>query len=185
MPFQNPISTGMDPETGHIVSMNHGIKHLHDGEAFNAFLLLHDLDSAGTTSICFKAPLNPIHIHMVPLADSSLGGYFELIEGASWNTSTGTGIAIFNHNRDSSKTSKVKEDSTGSFIATNHLIHNPTGISGGTTIEALQTGGGKGPGRSASAIDEWILKSNTNYHCKYTSEVNDNHVLIRLGWNEH
>jgi hypothetical protein len=185
MNFQNNTYIAHDSTTGAVHSIDHNLVTLHDGQNFNTFIRNTSLSTGGTEAICFSVGTCGCHLHLIPSIESSGSGYLEIIEGCSWNSTTGTARIIFNHNRNSSLIPRVLQDTSGTFKRDGSVIHNPTGITGGTVIEHLITNAAKKAGDSITALDEWMLKQGEKYCIKYTSEATGNSICIRLGWYEH
>lgn len=187
MNFSNAVHTGQyDDKTNAISTISHTLETLHEGQNFNTFISAHGIASGGTVAIGFSVGTCGCDIHFVPHVAASGEGFFDIIEGATWNPSTGTGLKVFNHNRNLTNIlPRVLENTTGNFVRNGHIIAHPTGITGGTVIEHYLTSSGHKTGGAAGDLDEWILKQGEKYIIKFTSESADNHVNIRLGWYEH
>lgn len=183
--FNNGFQPLRDVESGASVGCSLETKFLHAGQMFNTFCGDHALASGGTHSLCFKTTSNNFY-HILIEASSTSESYVEFKEGVSWNPSTGTNVMIWNHNRNSTRLSSLQEDkTTGTFAATNTIIKDPTGITGGTTIDFHALGSTAKIGSTEIDHHIWILRDNTAYELKFTNESNQAvHSEMKLSWFE-
>ena len=128
------------------------------------------LDVNGTIAWVFTTPTTTPIIHMLFSVGSSAGFEIDMYEGSTGVTG-GTSMTPFNSNRGSTNTS----DAT--------VVSDPTAITDGTLIMAHKYGGLKETG-FISADDEIILKANTTYLWRFTSQYKDNLINFRGHWTE-
>ena len=97
-----------------------------------------------TMILAFKTAPGTCQAYFATEMSTLTGGHTELLESPTWTTSTGTQNPIYNRKRETSMNmSGLLEDTGGSFLATDNIILNPTGLSGGTTVHHLYAWGKK------------------------------------------
>jgi hypothetical protein len=178
----------MDALTDVLMTVDYGHGEVHAGSAFLAES--HDTAMADTDTLvmAFKTPSGTKRAHMMAEFVTMTGGYLELVEGATWDASSGTAIPIANRKRETSMNSSIllEDRSTGSFIANDELIENPTTFAGGSALPRRYAFGVKtfysGESRSVAEV---ILKPDTQYGVRFTSTAAGNEAQILLHWYEH
>ena len=157
---------------------------LHYGNSFMVNVVDDTMGDTDTLIIAFKTGATKKY-NMVIDYIVAVGLKIEVFEGCAWTTSTGSKRTIFNRNRQSSKTSLIQEDTTGTFGANSGIAENVTGLNGGIAIRTLYAWGEK---KGTSAISrgqrEIILNTNTKYAIKTTAVGDSNKIQITLDWYE-
>lgn len=110
--------------------------------------------------------------HMVWTIRSSGEANMVLYEETT-TSSDGTAVNERNHNRNSIKTSITQ------------VFHTPTITADGTQICTEHFGSGQNAGGASRGETEIILKQNTKYLLRVTSEAAANDITTRLNWYEH
>lgn len=153
------------------------------------------IDSANTAvatlNVAFKTLSGSKLAHMIFGFSSNDEILFEVLEGATWTQGTGTALTVFNHNRDCADPSTVilEDKNQATFTASNQVIKDVTGISGGTVFENQYTyNAGLGAAVSAetrNAAHEWNLKDNTTYVVRMTQTDGNCKMTATIHWYEH
>lgn len=159
--------------------------HIHEGESF-ALFMSNSIGNGGTLVAAFKTPAANKRAHMVFDFTSSKAGAVSLIEGPTWDASSGSLVTIYNRKRDLTG-SLMEQDNGGAFAATHQVLQDPTTFAGGTALHTRTVTAVAGAGLTASRRDasEWILKPATQYGIVYTSTAAVNVVELFLNWYEH
>ena len=160
---------------------------IHEGDGFHCVGADTSMSDAETLILAFKTPAGTKRAHMTFDYGALVAGRLELIEGPTWTEETGSAANIFNHQRASSKTPMLLENRAQvTFTASEEMILNPTGLSGGTAIllghvyGSKQAGGGRDRGTA-----EWVLAPGVAYAVRFTADGNSNAGVIILDWYEH
>jgi len=142
-------------------------------------------DNTDELIVAFKVEDGTKKTHMVFEWVNEGAGYLQLIEGPTWTTGTGSDITVKNSRRDSTKTSILQGDATGTFANGNVTI-NPTGFTGGSVIsDNREYTTAKAGGSSGFRASEIILKNNEIYAFVWTNtEILPKGVQIRMSWYE-
>jgi hypothetical protein len=179
------VSGRLDSATGAANSIDYAHHEIHSGSSY-AVHTAATLASAATITVAFKTADSAAWPHMIVSARSSGESNLKLYEGGTWTTSSGSALTCHNRNRNSSNTSGILGDSTGTFTA-GVMVKGPTGVNvGAATLFCEQhLGSGRNVGGEARGVSEWILKANTNYVFVFKSEANSNDCQIHLDWYEH
>lgn len=155
---------------------------IHSGSSYCTAVGDSNLGSAGTIMIYFTTPNSTDRLHFVPAAQGSLSTTFDLIEGATVTAGTGSILPIYNRNRVIG-TSGTVLDNTNPPVE-GRATKDPTGLDAGTIIYT-DTFGGKKVGGGNRDLNEWVLKQDTTYIARITSNINSNVVSMALNWYEH
>ena len=162
-----------------------GHSRIHEGKSF----FCEELKVLGsvndTLALCFKTP--PDSSERVNLVISSFmlaQGVVELIEGPTWDSSSGTQKTIYNRLRESSNTSGVLEDTTGSFAANSAMVLDPTNLTGGTAIMPVGTISGQTLWPGDPDRQEIVLNPDTTYCVRATALAGSNSAQMFLTWYE-
>ncbi|KKK46671.1 hypothetical protein LCGC14_3162910 [marine sediment metagenome] len=159
---------------------------LHEGNAFICDGNDTAMGDGDTLILAFKTADTTRWVHLTLTGWSLAQSHIDVIENCSWTTNTGTKQPLYNHNRNSSLTSNILEDSTGTFGANNGMVLNPTGLSGGTIIHHFDMGSGKKEeGQLDRGQAEFVLKQNETYAIRQTADAASNEGHIALNWYEH
>jgi hypothetical protein len=118
--------------------------------------------------------------HMIFDVVGALETVVEVYEGSTHNR--GSMLSVFNRNRNSSNVNVTKIHNIGGFVANGNgtrIFINRFGIDVGGGVNRV-TGGGEDRSQS-----EWILKKDTVYLLKVTSQTASNVVSVKMEWYEH
>ena len=178
----------VDRLTGSIITIDYAHHEVHGGSSFASDVVDTTLANAETICLAFKTAAGTKRIHLIEKWIVLVSGYIDLIEGPTWTNQTGTKVPIYNRKRETTmKSSVLLEDQAQlGFVASNNVIGNVTGLSGGTTISTEYAfGTRRSPASRARGTNEWILKPDTQYCIRLTSTANSNAAQIILDWYEH
>ena len=161
---------------------------IHEGDSFHCGGVDTAMDDTHTLIIAFKTPAGAKRVHLFHNFVTLTGGHLAIIEGPTWTNQTGTKQPIHNRKREASMDSSglLEDQAQAGFLASDNMILNVTGLSGGTTIHIHYAFGLKnkfsGEGRGTA---EWILKPDTRYAIKFTSTAGRPAAQIMLDSYEH
>jgi len=149
---------------------------LHDGHHFFVSDYATGINNAAPKNWYLNIPAGPVLMHFIPLFGCSAGGVWQLFEGPTI-TVNGTGLTIFNSNRNSS-------------VASTALAYkDPTVTVDGTQLWAEYAGvAGAGPLRAPGegrATDEIDLQYSTKYVLRFTPDGNGITASMKLTWYVH
>lgn len=175
------IQAGIDTESLLLGMITRTHKAIHDGISY---VVIHQgtKNNGETLIISFKTPNTAIRAHLFMRARASGEANYVILEGAVVTNGTGTEKAIINRERNSLNTSTVIDNAT-SPVAGNVTL-DPTVTGNGTTIFEEHFGAGKTVGGQSRGEDEFILKQNTQYVLKITSETATNDVEFLIDYYE-
>jgi hypothetical protein len=146
---------------------------VHEGYAFQCTIPYAALGSGSSFDLLISVPVfeNSLRApHIIPIIYATAQTLESLYEAP---TVTGTGTATESVNRDRGATNIAK-----------------TVIRTGATFGALgklldqRIIGDKNQGGYSNQLDEWILKSNTNYLFRVTAQAASNNIVVKLNWYE-
>ena len=164
-------------------------KEIHDGDAYTVSIVNGSLGDNATLNIAFKTPATTKYIHMIIDWSSKAGGSIEVVEAPTWTQGTGTSLAIFNRNRNSSNTSGIKNNATTTtFLANSKMIKDVTTVleTNALTVDQEHVFGAANKGASNQrGVQEVILLADTNYVIRYTADGATNAGAIKLSWAEY
>ena len=111
--------------------------------------------------------------HILCEISSATEGYFEVYEGTT-TSADGTSLTRLNRSRDSTNTANMT------------MFHTPTITTDGTKIwdGFFGSAGTSETGGISRSNNEFILKQNTKYLIRYTSESNNNRFKGMVDWYE-
>lgn len=161
---------------------------IHAGDSFHACGTDTSMGNSDTLILAFKTASGTKRIHLFHSFITLTGGHFEIIEGPTWTNQTGTKQPIYNRKREASMNSSslLEDQAQVGFVASDNMILNPTGLSGGTAIHTHYAYGQKnqftGRGRD---IEEMILKPDTQYAIRFTADAASNAAQMLLDFYEH
>ncbi len=161
---------------------------IHEGDSFTCNAIDLTLASAATMSLAFKTPSGTKRVHIFHRFVTLTGGHVEVTEGPTWTNQSGAKQAIYNRKREASMGSSgmLEDQAQAEFVASNNMILEPGSISGGTVIHTSYAFGRKNQFTGANReTDELILKPDTQYTYKFTSDAADNSANMVLDWYEH
>jgi hypothetical protein len=171
------FSAGIDGATASMQVIDYAHHEIHDG---NVYCLTH-VGTEGNTDvveITLKTPNTTEWFHMLANFRATGEGNFTIVEAVTRDSGGAAAIPV-NHNRNSSNTSSA----TGVFKGATSA--NPISYSAaGTVIWREDFGSVRSPSESR-ALNEWVLKQNTEYVFRMTSEEAANEMWLGLVWYEH
>lgn len=170
-----------------IVQIDSSHHEVHEGESFRSFVVDTTLASAETLSLAFKTPPSPDLIHLVVEFITNGDAHVELLQAPTWTANQSDTTAPIQNARRGERSSFILENTNqAGFVASDVMIVNATGLSGGTAIDTTYTftanTGGQGGGRDN---EEWVLLPDTQYAVVLTSDEASNGGQIKLAWYEH
>lgn len=175
-------------KTPAIISIEH--HEIHEGSSFERHIDSSNAAVAGL-NVAFKTLTGSKLAHMLFGWSSNDEILFEIVEGATWTQGTGTALTINNVNRNNGNASTVilENKNQAEFTASNQMIKDVTGVSGGTVFDNQYTyNAGLGASVAAetrNALHEWPLKNNTTYVVRMTQTDGNCKMSITLHWYEH
>ena len=171
-----------DDISGAAMTIEFSHHEVHEGDMYAVGIYDEDAASGDTVEIQFKTPAVTVpqkRVHMV-FEHSSTGEHLmEITEGAIYQ-SGGTAKTPINRNRGSLNTSSMQHLYTGSDKGADNVV-----TAGGTIIEDIWTGSGRGTGGSSRSLEEWVLAPNTEYLFQMTSKAAGIALHVRAVWYEH
>lgn len=181
----NPVGK-LDKTTRAKETIEYEHHEVHAGDSYISDVVDTSMGDGDTLVLAFKTPNTTKWAHMVVSGWCKTAGHVDIIEAPTWTTGTGSQNPIYNRDRNSSNTSVLLEDTTGTFTASSNMVLNPTGESGGTVIHDFYMGTDKKTGGEIPrGIAEFILKQNTAYIIKLTADAASSAGQIILNWYEH
>jgi len=134
--------------------------------------------------ISFKTPNTTKWAHAVFEVRSNGEAIYQLQEAASMGTGTGASFAPRNHDRNSTKTTTLKNTSLGTDGTAGYVTVG-CDYSGSTlTLFSTKIGDGR-EGGETRGHDEWILKQDTVYAVMVTSQAASSVVRVNMTYYEH
>ncbi len=159
---------------------------IHEQESYECSTVDTSMGAADTLVLAFKTPPTPTRIHIVVGYASKAAAHIDVLEGPTWDASSGTQKAIFNRYRDFAGTSAILENQgTGSFAASNNMNRNPTNLAGGTIVDDSYNWSDRKTTFEDRGDTEIILKADTQYAIRLTTDDASNAGQIKLSWYEH
>ena len=154
---------------------------IHEGDSYIADNVV---DAAGL-DLAFKIPTGTKRAHLIFQWAAESKAHIEIYEGRTWTAGSGSKVVIYNRDRNSTNTSQTQEDTTGTFGANMGVVKNPTGQAGGTVIHNEYSWSDKKETVRNRDVSEFILKNNSTYLIKLTSDDGVKGLHIALHWYEH
>ena len=182
-----------DEHTNGLVIVDHAHHEIHESLAFTCIFTDIVMANAETIILAFKTMASPKYMHFTAVFSTLVGGYFQIWEGVTWTTNTGTVLPVICRNRaHGGCNSAVLEDLTATpkFTATHNILSNVTGLGTGSATGLLSGGdyafGDKGKITADSrGISEYVLMPDTQYAVVFTAIGASNMAQITLDWYEH
>lgn len=162
---------GIDSVTNALETIDYAHHEIHAGNSFS-YCENNTLGVSGVRNILFVTPDTTKWCHFLWNARATAETSVALYETTT-TSNNGTGVTAYNHNRNSAT-------NTGAT-----LTHTPTITGDGTLLCVQHFGVGQRGGGETRAVHEWVLKQNTKYLIRVTSEAADNDVTLMLDWYEH
>lgn len=167
---------------------------IHDGDSFSAYYTVTTAATdAHRSAIYLLTPASIPLLHMIIQFSASFAAIYSICEGVTIDLNEGTnGVAIYNRDRNSAKTSLARDNATA-HTANKVTTFTEAEIAGanfttGTIIRTVPVVAGAVPkpaGGSSRDAQEYILKKNTPYVFLLTNvgaNANVHHIL--LDWYE-
>jgi len=177
---------GLDEAFNVLAAIDVPHREVHEGHSFVTNTVDTDMDAAATLILAFKTPNTPAWGHMIASFGAKATGHMDIIEGPAWTNQTGSQNPIYNRDRNSALKSAILEDqSSAAFTATENVILNPTGLTGGTIIQSIYSWSDKKTTTKDRDQAEIILAQDTQYAVRYTSDGATNAGELILNWYEH
>ncbi len=163
---------------------------IHSGSSFTTDVVDSVMADTDTLVVAFRTPDSSERPHMFTGFSTLVGGYIEFWEGATWTAGTGNQIDIINRFRvPPLHSSTLLEDTSGAFLATDHVIENPGGLNvAAATLLHIHYAFGITPRPSTAERREdreFVLAPDTQYAIRFTAVGNANAAQILLHWYEH
>lgn len=170
-PGQNTLLV-VDNVTGAIITIDYEHHEVHAGNHYGAGFHVESLASGNSADVLIVTPNTTKWAHMVFFADVTAEAVVYVYEGATVSAA-GTAITPKNRNRNSTNTSGLT------------ITHTPTVTGTGSAIASRHIGSGNQVGGDSRGEYEFILKQNTTYLFRCTSEAAANEIQMRCSWYEH
>ncbi|PJB53625.1 MAG: hypothetical protein CO099_06245 [Bdellovibrio sp. CG_4_9_14_3_um_filter_39_7] len=168
---------------GTLIARSSTHENVHLGKTFLAFHNSSSLANGSNINIFFETSATTSAApHIVIDASGSLAFQFEVLEGPTVTSGTGTSQSVFNKNRQSATTSLVYDNA--STPVQNKMSIDVTVTADGTVISDDYLPTGKSSGGILDFGRELILKASTKYVFRLTSLENNNICHINLDWYE-
>ncbi len=168
----------MDASTNSLQVVDYAHHEIHGGSLFEFTDYDADLDAAQTMEYIIRTPNTAEWAHFFLAVDGALQTLVELYEDTTHTV--GAAQRVINTNRN------VADNNTTDVFASNDdnadgtlIFENLFGIDAGVGINSISGGG------QVRAAHEYILKQDTDYLLKITSNTANNVVSIKLRWYEH
>jgi len=186
----------IDSSTHATTTIEYEHHEIHDGSAFMCTYENLCTNTNERSVIAFNTPDTTKWIHLIATASSTAISRFSIAENTSIDVDEGTQLAIYNKNRNSTKTSGVTSIET-TPVANKATSFNETqaanaNITTTTTLASIIAGGSSSPsgktgiGGSATHQFEWVLEQNQQYAFIVESlDDSDNYHTLELNWYEH
>lgn len=163
---------------------------IHEGNSYERHIDSNNI-AVASLNVAFKTLAGIKLAHMLFGWASNDEILFEVIEGATWTQGSGVALNIINVNRDNANPSTImlEDKNQAPFTASNQVIKDVTGISGGIVIDNQYTYnaslGVAVIAETRFALHEWILKDNTTYVVRLTQTAGNCKMTVNLHWYEH
>jgi len=165
-----------------VISYEH--HEVHSGSMYSVQVLNPDLDNGDTLNIAFTTPNTTKWFHMLILVDNSSESRLELHEAPTVTNGSGDTLVVYNHNRNSVKTSTMLSIDASAISA--RASGNVATTVAGTILYSEQIGSGRNKIAGESrAINEWILDQNATYCVMLIGLADNGSANVLLNWYEH
>jgi hypothetical protein len=172
-----------DGITNAIRTIDYEHHEIHDGRHYR----VQANATAAALVIAFKVGSQSREPHLVFEWSSESSGYIQLLEGATWDTNTGTRRSFKQSNRNSANASIMEGDGTGAggFVAGECVI-DPTTVAGGTVISDKRFySDKKAGGADGERRNEIVLEPGVQYCLCFTSTDGAKGIQMRTSHYEH
>ena len=185
----------IDASTRALTTITYEHHEIHGGGSYSTSYAITTAATSGHQSGIYMLTPATKEIHLVVEFSASVAANYSICEGITLAADTGTdGVAIYNRNRNSTKTSEIKDNATPQ-VANKVSTLSQAELAGdgswacGTTIRTAPLEAGSGPkpaGGASRGSQEYILKKSTAYAFIITNTVaTANKHDILLDWYEH
>lgn len=172
------IVSPTDDATGAVETIDYAHHEVHSGRHFTFSAYDSDLDIGGTLEFIVTTPDTTRWSHLVGTITGALHTDFEFFEDTTHTT--GAAQNVYNNNRNSANAAGTTVHLSNDNNADGTLLFSTSfGIDTGSGNN-LRTGGG-----GSRAENEWMLKQNTKYLFRLTSQATNNNCALVLSWYEH
>ena len=182
----------IDPSTHSLQVIDYSHHEIHEGDSYTAhFSNITANTDDHRTAIGLVTSATAKQMHLVASVSASSPAEFFIYEAPTINPDVGTQSAIFNRNRNSTKTSLATDVSAAPTAAKfeAYIEANLATLAGGTAIEHVILAGGEGPkaiGGASRGQSEWILDQGVLYvFVLQNIGASANIHEIHLNWYEH
>ena len=139
---------------------------INGGKGYSASVRAATLANAATLNAAFKTPA-AVDVHLIIEGWALVRAHYDLLSAATWDSTSGTAVTIYNRDRGSTNTTGVLGDKTGAFVA-GTVVQDVTTLAG-TVLESVDLGPG-----SRQSTTEWILARDTQYAVRLTADAASN-----------
>lgn len=163
----------IDLYTGAYLGVDYAHHEIHEGSAFISSYEA-TLASGAVSLLRIGVGSAPKHAHMMLEIDAGASTDVAVFETTTYTDASGNRVIGYNRHREKANSSLLT------------ICHTPTGSGEGTKIFGMLLGasGGAASGGSGSGRKEFILKPDTAYLIKVTSNAVGNRITIILDWYE-
>jgi len=172
------VTSPLDSATGAVEVIDYAHHEVHSGSHFSFSAYNDNLDTAGEWDFIVTTPDTTKWAHMIGSITGALQTLFEIYEDTTHTTDAAQ--SVFNNNRNSATSAGVTIHTSNDDASDGTRIF--------VTSFGVDTGGGANKvtgGGSTRGDSEFILKQNTKYLFRTTSNSDDNNVNLILSWYEH
>lgn len=161
----------VDKHTNAVLTIDYAHHEIHDGSSFTTDHTV-ELGNGAVIDVQLLTPDSLKYCHLLYTILCELEAEVKVYEGIT--STVGTGLTIYNRDRNSG--------SASGCVA----VHTPSVTGTGVLLRTKHFGTGKAVGGQTHDADEWILKANTKYLFRLTNATTSaNYVTIMLNWYEH
>ena len=175
--FDNKFKAPIGIDVGH--------HEIHEGDSFVIDTVDESMADGDVLSLAFKTPVAGKRIHMLVEGIFKGAGHMEITEDSTWAAGSGTQLSLYNRERNSTGSSILLENTTGGFVANDAMVLNSSSYAVGTIIHSFYVFADRKTGGEARAVDELVLKPNTEYMILMEADVGTNAAHMTLNWYEH
>lgn len=169
------------------ITIDVGHHEVHEGDSFLCGHSDVSMSNADTFVIAFKTPITR-RVHLIYEIHALAGCHVDIYKDSTWDASSGSLLPMYNRlQANSPKSSLIEEDqSTGSFIANDNMILDPTThVAGTKVIPSFYLFGSNQKSGGTRAVGEIVLEQQTLHSVVLTADGNSNAGEVLLNWYEH
>jgi hypothetical protein len=186
------VDVRVDPSTHSLQIVDYPHHEIHHGESYHASF--HNITASTDghrSAIGFVTSATAKEMHLVVSGSASAPADIIIVEAPTIDDDTGTQMAIYNRNRNSSNTSLTTDISaapTANTVET-YVEAELATLAGGTEVEQFNMivgAGNQAVGGDSRGQEEWVLDQGVLYMIIITNNgANANDHEIHLNWYEH